>query len=89
MALLIRGKTKCSICQTVIEDGQAWVGTPHFLTDEKHHLWKFSDSAMHQSCFQAWEHKEEYRRLYNEIWPTLIPHHPREMLADGSIVAKA
>jgi len=88
MALLIRGKTKCSICERVSESGDAWVGTPHFIADQNHHLWKFSDSAMHQSCFRSWEHAEEFRKLYNTIWPTLVPHAPREMLKDGSIVTK-
>jgi len=43
---------------------------------------------MHQSCFRSWEHAEEFRKLYNTIWPTLVPHAPREMLKDGSIVTK-
>jgi hypothetical protein len=89
MAVWIRGKTACSICQEIIEDGQAWVGTAHFIQDDKHPLWRFSDSAMRQVCFRTWEHAEEYRKLYNEIWPNMVPHHPREMLEDGSIVPKA
>lgn len=59
---------------------------PHFIGDEAHPLWRFSDSAMHRSCFKGWSHVEEFRSAYNEIWPKIMPNHPREMRPDGSII---
>ena len=64
-----------------------YVGTPHFITDEKQALWRFSDSGMHQACFKSWPYAEEYRRLFNQ-WSAGMTRHPRQMLADGMIVAK-
>jgi hypothetical protein len=86
MAIVMRGKTRCSICGDVITDGHDIVSTPHFLWDEAHPLWRFSDSGMHQRCFAGWEHAAEFRDTFNELWPKLMPSNPREMLPDGSIV---
>ena len=87
MAIIIEGKTECDLCGSILAQGDEVVATPHFIRDEAHELWRFSDSAMHRSCFVAWERAGEFRSLYNELWPTLMSQHPREMLADGSIVA--
>jgi hypothetical protein len=89
MAIHIRGKTRCSICGEVIRDGEDWVGTPHFLHDDKHPLWRFSDSSMHRVCFVTWEHAEEFRDLYDRLLNELVPAHPRRMLGDGTIVPTA
>jgi hypothetical protein len=89
MAILIEGRTECSLCGRILARGEEVVATPHFMRDESHPLWRFSDSAMHRSCFVAWEHAGEFRSLFNELWPRLMPQHPREMLADGSIVTHA
>lgn len=88
MAIVIRGLTDCSICGKVLEAGAELVMTPHFIHDELHPLWRYSDSGMHAACFAAWEHAEDFRAAFNAIWPTLMPDHPREMLADGRIVER-
>jgi hypothetical protein len=87
VAIVFRGKTRCSICGAVIDDGADWVGTPHFIQDDAHPLWRFSDSAMHRACFVGWEHADEFRALYDVLWNKLVPGHPRRMLSDGAIVA--
>jgi len=85
MAIVILGKTGCSLCGTILSGTDEIVMFPHFIGDEAHPLWRFSDSAMHRSCFAGWSHAEEFRSAYNEIWLTK-PDHAREMTADGSIV---
>jgi hypothetical protein len=87
MALIISGKTDCSICDTVIRDEDEIVATTHFISDSTHSLWRFSDSAMHKSCFLDWRHKEDFIKKYNEtvgkiVWGNGTSHH---MENDGSI----
>jgi len=86
MAIVVEGKTGCSICGQLIEAGADIVTSPHFIWDETHPLWRYSDSGMHRSCFLSWDQADQFRTAYNEAWPQLMPLHPREMLADGSIV---
>jgi hypothetical protein len=50
VALLIRGTTKCPLCELVIADGQRAVGFPAFVSNEADPLWKFSDGAFHEDC---------------------------------------
>lgn len=86
MAVVVRGKTGCSLYQNVFGAEDDIVSTPHFIWDEGHPLWRFSDSGMHRSCFLSWEHSDDFRAEYNVTWPKIMPRHPREMLADGSII---
>jgi hypothetical protein len=59
---------------------------PHFIWDEAHPLWRFSDSAMHRTCFAGWDQAGQFRGIYNEVWPKIMPNHPREMRSDGTII---
>ncbi|MCA9584494.1 MAG: hypothetical protein KC657_03965 [Myxococcales bacterium] len=65
MVLLIRGKSRCSRCGQVLAKEDEIVGFTHFLGAE-HHLWRYSDSAMHAACFKDWPEKDEFERLYAE-----------------------
>ena len=64
MAMIFTGKSTCSICKAVLEEGQKILGWPSFLSSD-HPLWEYSDSGMHEACFHAWEFKEEFEHLYN------------------------
>ena len=86
MAIVVRGKTGCSRCGAVFTGSDDIVMFPHFIWDEADPLWRFSDSAMHRRCFVDWDQAEQFQRAYNEIWPTIMPNHPREMQSDGTIV---
>ena len=86
MALIILGKTECSICGIVIEDRKEIVSTTHFITDQNDPLGRFSDSAMHKSCFISWK-QETFIKKYNEtigtaVWGNKTHHY---MQADGRI----
>jgi hypothetical protein len=65
VAIILRGKTECSICSNVIMDGDDIIATSHFIGDEQDSLWRFSDSAMHRSCFLAWDHRAEFVSKFN------------------------
>ena len=67
MAIVLRGKTECSICGKVILSGDEIVSTSHFIADKDDPLWRFSDSAMHHSCFIEWDHRAEFVAKFNRI----------------------
>jgi hypothetical protein len=65
------------------------VGTPHFIGDSADPLWRYSDSAMHRSCFVGWEHRDAFRAKYNatmgrRVWGNGTRHY---FAADGSILS--
>jgi len=85
MALIYEGMT-CAICDQSLDIHGAIVATTHFITDESDPLWRFSDAAMHYSCFQQWQHREEFVRKYNATMGTMIWDGKRQhMKMDGSI----
>jgi hypothetical protein len=65
MALVLIGKTKCSICEETLMEGDDLVATTHFIADRADPLWRFSDSAMHRKCFATWNHRAEFIAKYN------------------------
>ena len=67
MTLLLRGKTECPLCGEVIGKDDEVVGTTHFIADQKDPLWQFSDAAFHKSCFEAWEHRDEFLARYEKF----------------------
>jgi hypothetical protein len=87
VALIARGHTKCSICGAVLNKGDDIVATSHFIGDQNDPLWRFSDSAMHRSCFLGWEFRDKFIEKFNDIvgniiWGNGTRH---QMLADGTI----
>ena len=53
MAILLRGTTRCRICDKVIADGDAVVLFPHFVLNEADPLYHFSDAACHLRCIES------------------------------------
>ena len=83
MAILILGKTECSICGQTLNEGDDIVSTQHFIHDQEHPLWRYSDSGMHRSCFLSWEHRADFVNLYNGtlgtyVWGNGKRHHMRD-----------
>jgi hypothetical protein len=66
MALIFRGKSACSICGRILMDGDEIRGFPAFIADRSDPLWKYSDSAVHASCYEKWEHRTEFELKYTE-----------------------
>jgi hypothetical protein len=88
MAIILEGVSTCTVCGAVLSKGGIadYVAFPHFITDPAHPRWRHSDSGIHRTCFQSWDHAEEFRAIFNETSLLLTPNHPRTMLADGSMV---
>jgi hypothetical protein len=40
--------------------------TSHFIREESHDLWRFSDAAMHWECYANWEHQKRFADLWFE-----------------------
>lgn len=64
VVLLLRGTSRCSLCDEIISTNDPIVGFTHFLGSE-HRLWRYSDSAMHVACYEAWPDKEEFDALHD------------------------
>lgn len=64
MVLIFRG-SRCSLCRELLHRGEKRVGFTHFLEPE-HRLGRYSDTAMHAACYEAWPDREEFARLYEE-----------------------
>lgn len=84
MAVVVRGKTECALCAEVIATGDDIFSTSAFVEDPGHELWRFSDAAMHQSCFLAWPRGEAFVELFNRYY---AQHYRgmRFMRPDGTI----
>jgi hypothetical protein len=65
VAIILRGKTQCSICGIVIQEQEPIVSTSHFIGEQGDPLWRFSDSAMHKSCFLDWPLRERFIARFN------------------------
>lgn len=51
MALIFLGKSKCSLCGMVLEEGQDITAFPAFVSNELDPLLLFNDAAFHRECF--------------------------------------
>jgi len=88
MAILILGKSKCSICHAILAEGDDIVGTQHFISDETDPLWQFSDSGMHRNCLETWEHRDEFVSRYQTRMGGLYPNSHYETWPDSNIVGR-
>lgn len=51
MAIVIRGKSVCDLCERIMEDGQDIIAFSPFVYNEFDPLLLFSDAAFHKECF--------------------------------------
>jgi hypothetical protein len=65
---LVGDNPTCSICGHAIGPGETTVATTHFIDDEAHPLWKYSDSIMHRECFLTWPHRKGFVFLHNSVF---------------------
>jgi len=71
MALLDPGMP-CPLCGKPLRGGEDIVATSHFIADASDPLWRYSDAAMHRSCFDVWEHRDVFTQRYRahqRKWP--------------------
>lgn len=87
MVIIVRGASQCSICGRVLETGQSLIGFPAFLPQDDE-LWKFSDSGMHEQCFETWEHRDamihKFRVFTGEIREEPEPRKTRMTILGSS-----
>ena len=71
-------------------DGDDLVAAPHFIGDRTDALWRFSDSAMHRTCFVAWDHRAEFVEKYNATVGQIVwgNNTRRRMKLDGTIASE-
>ncbi len=85
MAIITFGMTRCPLCEQLLIEGDKIVSTSHFMPfGHPYRLWRCSDAAMHKSCFLAWEDREEFIKIYNQVQSS--QGQPRRMIEDGEIV---
>jgi hypothetical protein len=88
MALILRGKSKCALCDLVISENDQIVATSHFIADAADPLWRFSDSAMHERCFLGWDQRELFIEKFNQIVSETRGDTYHHMNDDGTIVSR-
>lgn len=66
MALIFLDSSTCSLCNNVLKSDDDVLGFASFLTSD-HKFWQYSDTGMHKTCFEQWEHKDEFENLYAEV----------------------
>jgi hypothetical protein len=87
MAIILLGRTPCSICGAALVDMEGIVTFPHFIADEMHPLSPHSDGGMHRACFATWKQADAFREIFARFVAERTPHRPRKMTAEGDIVA--
>ena len=87
MAIVIRGKSQCSLCGGVLDNEADLIATSHFIHDATNPFWRYSDSATHKECFIAWPQGEAFRAIFNDLCGN--GGHPLQMLEDGTVVKVA
>jgi hypothetical protein len=72
--------TECALCGETLSE--PIFATSHFIGDKSHDLYRFSDAAMHWSCYLQWPDQARFASLYFETcvkvaqirrWPQYWP----------------
>lgn len=71
MALLIYGKTVCSLCGRVIEQNEPTCSFPPFVVNESDPCFVFSDGAFHEACVHKHKHGADALRRIDE-WASRV-----------------
>jgi hypothetical protein len=58
MALILSGRSSCSLCGNRLLDGEPVTALPA-IADQTHPLLDYFDSGFHHACFEAWQHRDE------------------------------
>ena len=74
MAIIIRGKSKCTLCGKFLEEGQEVVAFSPFVGNELDPLWVFSDAGFHADCFHQHPLSGEAKARYENSLKRTGPH---------------
>jgi hypothetical protein len=73
MAIIMRGKTSCSICGQVINDADDIVAFSPFMANDADPLSVFNDAAYHAECFAVHPLAQRCRSVYDDTRTRLGP----------------
>jgi hypothetical protein len=80
MAIIIPGKTVCTLTGRVLQEEDYFVCFPHFISDEDDPLWRYSDSCMLREAFEDWEHREEFLARWADFRRSYVSRFTRRLL---------
>lgn len=69
MALVFRGRTRCWICGGVLQAEDSIVMFPPFVGNRNDPMYPFSDSALHEGCFDAHPLAADVRNRVDQATP--------------------
>ena len=81
MALFFLVLVVVPFCEKVLSEEDEIVGTTHFIDDDEHPLFQYSDAVMHRVCFQKWDQRAAFVAAYNNS----IMGYVHRMRPDGVI----
>lgn len=64
MAMIIRGKSCCTLCDEIINEDDALFSTSGVFIQPESPLSVYCDSGMHWDCYAKWKQREEFAVLY-------------------------
>lgn len=67
VAIYISGKTTCGLCHHSIDERDAVVACPPFVTNPRDKLVIFSDGVFHQACFEASPLSHEVQAILDKL----------------------
>lgn len=67
MALVILGKTPCSLCGKPVLQGEATISFTAFVANRRDPLYRFSDAVFHRRCFEQDPLSEAALRRSEEV----------------------
>ena len=85
------GTATCALCHEALSPAEDAVVTPDFLADETDPFYRFSDAAMHRSCFIVWDRRKGFIAHFNRLARRLAAadgSHLR-MTSEGDLVQQA
>ena len=62
MSIVIPGETVCPICEAHL--GEPYLSTSGIAFPKDHELWRYCDTALHQSCLEKWPKRKEFAEGY-------------------------
>ncbi len=75
----------CPLCQQELPNIQEVVAADKFLLEQILGTGDFQSCAIHYHCFQNWEHRKEYIRLFNQHHRDIDTRFSYRMKANGRI----
>lgn len=91
MTVIVAGESRCSICDGVIQEADLALNCLGFGCFPYSKRWeRYSDSAMHGTCFQNWGMRDRFLHWYNEMARTRFDSNggSEELLPDGRRVIR-